>query len=56
MLIRVDDLGHTEAVDGAFQRLYAEVGRERVGELPRQHPPGGPVEHRHEVHEPSVFL
>lgn len=40
---------------GVVQRpVPAEVGRERVGQTPRQHPATGPVQDREQVHKAAL--
>ena len=45
-LIGVEDVRRAIAGQGLLHRLQAEVGRQRVGQPPRQHPATGPVEDR----------
>ena len=50
-LVRVEDGGRAIASQGLLDRLDAEVGRQRVGQPPRQHAATRPIHHREEIHE-----
>ena len=45
-LIGIEDLRWTIAAHGVLHRIETEIGRQRVGEPPRQHPATGPVKNR----------
>ena len=50
-LVRVEDVRRAIAGQGLLDRLHAEVGRQRVGQPPRQHAATRPVHHREERHK-----
>ncbi len=50
-LVGIEDLRCARVGQGVPNGLQAEIGRERVGEPPRQHPATGPVEHGEQIHE-----
>ena len=50
-LVRVEDVRSAVAGQGLLDRLDAEVGRQRVGQPPRQHPATRPVQDREEIHK-----
>ena len=50
-LIGVEDVGRAIAGHGLLDRLQTEVGRQRVGQPPRQHPATRPVQDRKQIHE-----
>ena len=50
-LIGMEDLRRAIVGQGVLDCFQAEVGRERVGQPPRQHSTTGPVEHREQIDE-----
>ena len=53
-LVGVEDVRRTVAVNRFAHGVHAEVGRERVGQTPRQHPATGPVQDREQVHKAAL--
>ena len=53
-LIGIEDLGRAIAAHGVLHRIETEIGRERIGESPDQHPETGPVENREQIDEASA--
>ena len=50
-LIGIEDLGLARLCERLLDRVQTEIGRERVGESPGQHPATGPVEHGEQIDE-----
>ncbi len=50
-LIGVDDLRGTRGGQRLLDRFETEVGGQRIGQPPRQHPTAGPIQDRTQVHE-----
>ncbi len=49
-LVGIEDVRRTVPVNRFLHGVQAEVGRERVGPPPRQHPTTGPVQNREQAH------
>ena len=49
-LVGIEDVLRTVPVNRFLHGVQAEVGRERVGPPPRQHPTTGPVQNREQAH------
>ena len=50
-LVGIEDGWGAMLGDGLLHRVEAEIGRERIGEPPRQHPATRPVQDRKQIHE-----
>jgi hypothetical protein len=50
-VVRIEDGWRALAGQGLRYRLHAAVGRQRVGQPPRQHSATRPVHHREEIHK-----
>jgi hypothetical protein len=55
-LIGIEDLGWVIAAHGALNRIETEIGRQRVGQPPRQHSTTRPVKERLPLITLSEFL
>ena len=53
-LVGVEELRRAIAGQGLLDRLETEVGRQRVGQPPRQHPATRPIQDGEQIHEASA--
>ena len=54
-VIGIEDFWRAIAVDGLLHRVQTEIGCQRIGEPPGQHPATRPVENRTQVHNAPAY-